>query len=194
MKNDKSKCGANTKAGGKCKNPAGFKTSHPGEGRCHLHGGGTPRGADSPHFKHGIYSDYLPESWRQKAETMQGTLDLLPELQLTRAILAEFMERFAKIPGWPVGAEDIEVMRALIDLIRKLTDSMVKQRNNTALTAAEIALLADRIPQLVVKYVEGIEKQRAFIAELFSITGSGGEGPDSAQLPSGVIAHPGRTD
>lgn len=36
------KCGGKTRSGGKCKNAAGFKTSHPGRGRCAHHGGNTP--------------------------------------------------------------------------------------------------------------------------------------------------------
>ncbi len=36
------KCGGKTRAGGMCKNAAGFKTSHPGIGRCAFHGGATP--------------------------------------------------------------------------------------------------------------------------------------------------------
>jgi len=38
------KCGAKTRQGGKCKNPAGFKTDHPGSGKCAHHGGATPSG------------------------------------------------------------------------------------------------------------------------------------------------------
>lgn len=33
------KCGAKTRSGSPCKNPAGFRTDHLGEGRCYLHGG-----------------------------------------------------------------------------------------------------------------------------------------------------------
>jgi hypothetical protein len=39
---DSGKCGGKTRTGGKCKNAAGFKTSHPGRGRCAHHGGNTP--------------------------------------------------------------------------------------------------------------------------------------------------------
>lgn len=36
------KCGAKTRAGTPCKYPAGRKTDHVGEGKCHLHGGDSP--------------------------------------------------------------------------------------------------------------------------------------------------------
>jgi hypothetical protein len=36
------KCGAKTRAGGGCRNTAGYKTGHPGTGRCAFHAGATP--------------------------------------------------------------------------------------------------------------------------------------------------------
>src|SRR4028118_1298183 len=38
-------CGAKTRAGGQCQNPA------MGNGRCRKHGGATPQGLASPHWK-----------------------------------------------------------------------------------------------------------------------------------------------
>jgi hypothetical protein len=57
---DSPKCGAKTRAadGHACTHGAGQRTEHPGEGRCWLHGGKTPRGMKSPHFKHGLDSRF----------------------------------------------------------------------------------------------------------------------------------------
>ena len=46
-------CGAKTRAGTPCAQPAGWGTDHVGWGRCKLHGGATPTGHRSPHYKHG---------------------------------------------------------------------------------------------------------------------------------------------
>ena len=53
-------CGAKTRQGGTCRR-------HPlkGRRRCRLHGGKTPSGTASPHFKTGRYSRYLPTQIRQ---------------------------------------------------------------------------------------------------------------------------------
>jgi hypothetical protein len=57
---DSPKCGARKKnSEGTCSHAAGERTEHPGEGRCYLHGGRTPRGIDSPHLKHGRDSKYM---------------------------------------------------------------------------------------------------------------------------------------
>lgn len=48
------KCGAKTRAGGKC------QQKPMSNGRCRYHGGKTPKGKDHPGFKHGRYSKDLP--------------------------------------------------------------------------------------------------------------------------------------
>jgi hypothetical protein len=53
------RCNAHTRAGRLCSHAAGERTDHPGAGRCYLHGGRTPRGKASPHFKHGLDSRYI---------------------------------------------------------------------------------------------------------------------------------------
>ena len=52
------KCGAKTRAGTPCQQPAGWGTEHPGTGRCKLHGGASLRGHLHPRYKTGRYSDY----------------------------------------------------------------------------------------------------------------------------------------
>jgi hypothetical protein len=41
-RDERPKCGARTRSGGKCTQAAGWGTGHPGYGSCKLHGGGTP--------------------------------------------------------------------------------------------------------------------------------------------------------
>lgn len=57
---------------GYCMQRAGYKTEHVGEGRCHLHGGASPRGRDSPHFEHGIFSDHMNDEDREAMEILEG--------------------------------------------------------------------------------------------------------------------------
>jgi hypothetical protein len=50
-------CGAKSRAGTPCRQPSMLN------GRCRSHGGLTPKGTESPHFVHGIWSAY----WRDPA-------------------------------------------------------------------------------------------------------------------------------
>lgn len=86
-------CGAKTRSGRPCKNVAGYKTDHVGEGRCHLHGGAKP-------IKHGRYSSITRPRLRElldQYENDPAPLDLLPEVKLLRALLTDFVERYDEI-------------------------------------------------------------------------------------------------
>ena len=55
-------CGAKTRRGTACKQPAKIN------GRCRYHGGLTPKGVMSPHYKHGRYSKYMPKGMLEEYE------------------------------------------------------------------------------------------------------------------------------
>lgn len=90
-----STCGAKTRAGSPCRLPAGWGTDHVGEGRCKLHGGASPRGVDSPHFKHGARSKYFDPSsiigfdeWREQiGPALELEEDLLAMMYIARQAL-----------------------------------------------------------------------------------------------------------
>jgi hypothetical protein len=78
---DTPKCGAKTRAadGHACTHGVGQRTEHPGEGKCWLHGGKTPRGMKSPHFKHGRDSRY-PTDWVRLDKEQLERVDELAKL------------------------------------------------------------------------------------------------------------------
>ncbi|MBI3425036.1 MAG: hypothetical protein HY011_19035 [Acidobacteria bacterium] len=94
------RCGAKTKSGGRtCAQPAGWRTDHPGEGKCYLHGGATP-------IKHGRYSAIQRASLRDRIAKFADDpepLNLEPEVALLRAFLEDLIERWDAIYG-PDGA------------------------------------------------------------------------------------------
>jgi len=150
-------CGASTRNGEPCSLPAGWGTDHIGEGRCKLHGGATPRGEDSPHFEHGLFSDYLSDEDRQTVDALEDFEDAekLDELinwrlaRLRRAVRSlndqaderSFWDAFEEIVNAAGPVEDDEIkelarmldkgnraMQNEIDLVRRL----IKDRNKIA--------------------------------------------------------------
>jgi hypothetical protein len=67
----KQACGAKTRSGGKCHQPA------MDNGRCRLHGGLTPKGIAAGAFKTGRYSKYLPQGLIDAYETTVNDPELL---------------------------------------------------------------------------------------------------------------------
>jgi hypothetical protein len=150
-------CGATNRNDEPCGLPAGWGTDHVGEGRCRLHGGATPRGEDSPHFKHGLFSDYLSEEDRNTIDALEefDDADKLDELinwrlaRLRRAVRSlndqaderSFWDAFEEIVNAAGPVEDDEIkelarmldkgnraMQNEIDLVRRL----IKDRNKIA--------------------------------------------------------------
>jgi hypothetical protein len=139
---------------------------------CYFHGGKTPRGKNSPNYKHGKrmnprYRDYLPEAVRDKVESYQDNdpLDLLPELEVQRALFSTYIERFQE--GSLLTAGDINMLMQWTEGISRMVERIVKMRNDTALTGAEVTFLVARMNDVITKYIAP-EKQQAFIDELFN--------------------------
>ncbi len=146
-----------------------------------MHGGSTPKAENSPQFKHGRYSKYLRQSLQEKLTAVddENPLDLVPELQVQRALFAEYIARFQA--GVALSAMDIGALMGWSSEIGRTVERIVKMRNETALTAAEIALIAARIPEVVAKYLDDPDKQQRFISDLFAAIGVT-EAADTPQL------------
>ncbi|AFZ67000.1 hypothetical protein [Deinococcus peraridilitoris] len=72
-----------------CRNAAGFKTDHPSQGKCYLHGGKTP-------VKHGRYSLLKHARLRElleQAEQDPDPLDLTQDVLLMRAVVHDYLDR-----------------------------------------------------------------------------------------------------
>lgn len=76
-----------------CMNVAGFKTTHVGVGRCHLHGGSTP-------VKHGLYSKHVQSQVLSEAideirlDPALGALD--DELSVVKALLQSRLDLYSE--------------------------------------------------------------------------------------------------
>lgn len=81
-------CGAKTARGGSCKNPAGYRTEHPGWGHCQLHFGSSPSGKESA------------AKQRTRAIATRARLNLgFPDVNVTpeQALTAEINRSFGMI-------------------------------------------------------------------------------------------------
>lgn len=161
-------CGAKTRAGGDCRRPAGWGTSHVGQGRCKLHGGK----AGAP-IKTGRYSLTHRKSLEAKALAFAADpnpADLTGELSLMRALLQDYLDRFTDNTRLPY--EDIARLFEMIEAISRLVERIAKMLNATALTQAEVQYLQARIADLLSAYVPDPSDRARFIAELAESIGN----------------------
>lgn len=114
-------CGAKRRSelgkGKTCRQPAGYKTDHPGQGRCWLHMG-------NARITHGRYSTVVHQSVRdaldQLASLETNAMDLLPEANLLRALTVDFINRYHKMSeallAWHADGASNTKPRKILDL------------------------------------------------------------------------------
>jgi len=157
------RCEAKTRNGTPCQNYA------MDNGRCRMHGGKSLKGVESPIYEHGRYSKYAPTSLQDKIAELDNynLLDLADELQTQRALIAQYLQRYKD--GFPLQEQNMAAIISWLNSVGIMVERIMKIRNETALTSAEIALLKSRTAELVVKYIDDPQKRRQFVIELFQI-------------------------
>ena len=142
-------CGAKLKNGtGHCR-----RSPSAGRSRCHVHGGATPRGISSPHFKHGRYSTALPErlaATYEKARHDPELLNLRDEIGLMDA---RMIEMFMAAEATPVNWEEV---RAVTEQRRRLCESEQKRMlaMRQLLTKEQVMLVVASVVRAVHRHVK----------------------------------------
>ncbi len=151
-------CGAKTRGGKQCQQPAGWGTAHVGQGRCKLHGGN----AGAP-IVTGRYSIKRQELARKAQEFAGDTTpgDLTGELILMRALLQDYLDRFED--GIPLPLSDIERIFGMVEAIGRLVERIAKILATTALTQVEVQRFEQAFLTELPKYVPEPTKRVEFI-------------------------------
>ncbi len=160
-------CDAHTRADDRhlCDNPSGFKTDHPGIGRCHLHGGRTPA-------RVGRYSEITRQRIRELIEKQAADpepLSLLPELALLRALVIDFIERYdvwreALLAWWkswntdhaearPHQVLDIADAYKLLAEVGRITERIERVRAANAISRPELLRVMSEMGNIVTQFV-----------------------------------------
>lgn len=150
-------CGAKTRSGAPCRAPA------MANGRCYVHGGKTPRGPASPHFRTGRYSKYLPKGLMDLYETARQDTELVvlrDEIALMDARIADLLMQLSAATSadvWEEAArchQDLSValqaknLESARDLAGRL-GALLQGKENVGALWAEIARAVEARRRLV---------------------------------------------
>jgi len=151
-----------------CQHEAGWGTDHLGQGRCKLHGGSTPRIT-------GRYSVIDRARFRELIDVIKHAedrdpLDLIPELELQRAILIDFIERYDEFSealiawhaSWgtpnpsrkPHKIVDIADASRIIRTIADIVDKIQKHRQQRTISLATFKRIMEQVGLVVAKHVK----------------------------------------
>lgn len=137
-----------------CGNPRGFRTDHPGVGKCWLHGGDTP-------VKHGLDSTVHRSRLADLIEKHQQNPDptnLLPELAQLRAFAEDLMERWESIygpdgallawhesfkndpnaPAKPRQLPDFSAVSTVVDRVGAMVDRIIRHKKERSVTLEDL--------------------------------------------------------
>jgi hypothetical protein len=117
-------CGARNRnedaTGPTCKNPKGFRTDHPGQGPCFLHGG-------MARITHGRYSKIKRRALAELIQEYKEDPEILnmePELATARALFEDYVNRYDEITealiAWWQSYKEVMVTKERLDPIRAI--------------------------------------------------------------------------
>ena len=158
---DKKICGAKTRSGKPCQ-----RSPLKGKKRCRQHGGATPSGPDSVHYKHGRYAEAFKGELRKKFDLVQQDgepLNLLPELHVQRALLTQYID---SLEGKTTSIKELKNVSILVEDVVKTAATIAKVRSEHALTVAEIRFVQAAMLNLLEKYVTDPNQRRNFVDEI----------------------------
>lgn len=150
--------------GDTCKQPAGFRTTHPGEGRCRYHGGMNPvKNGRYAKIKHKRVRDRMDELARLET----NVLDLEPEALLLRAMTVEYIETYEEfveaLMAWyaepdvkqkPRRIMDISDASHLVEAISRVVERIHKIQSEGAISLATFVRVTEQMGLIVAKHVK----------------------------------------
>jgi hypothetical protein len=156
-----------------------------GRNVCMSHGGKTPRGAASPHFKTGRYSRSLPGrlvAAYEEALSDPRLLSLRDDIALTDAMLMETLSQFDDDTPTTKKRRVVRDACKLIEQRRRLVDSEVKHivLAREMITAEEAMSLMRAMVAIVTRYIPDPKDRAAIVEEVHALMNHGPETPIGA--------------
>lgn len=109
-------CGAKKRDGSVCHQPAMEN------GKCRLHGGKTPKGIASPHFKDGRWSEHMPAPFQENYQRARGDKDNLQFNDDIALIDAMILANLPKLETRESGAAWKAIKKSVTDLRKSFAD------------------------------------------------------------------------
>lgn len=126
---------------------------------CRVHGGATPRGVASPHWKHGKYSTILPDRLAAKYEDAlrdRRLMSLRDAIALVDVEIGDTLQSLSDGKGDPASEQQVWLhARQALELRRKLVETEVKHllMSGQMVTAEQVVALMAMLLASVDKHV-----------------------------------------
>ncbi len=147
-------CGSPRKKGRPpCTRPAGWGTSHPGKGRCKLHGGLKKDGTDK-RVKHGLYSKSLRELLEEKLPEWDAAAAANPDLSNEIRTLRAMLEVAAVKRSKTGGTLKLEAALKVFDRLIKAVDAQHRARRRGMVSLETVHKYIEAVGLVIAKHVK----------------------------------------
>jgi hypothetical protein len=152
------KCGAKTRNGGSCTQPA------MPNGRCRMHRGGAKKGVEHPNFKHGLYAKSLPLRLAARYDAALADPDLLGMRRETALMASLLDDALARLDSGETGTLWMELGKAWA-AVQAARASGDKDKLRNAL--ADVGVLIERgaSDAAAAREIRGVILDKARVAE-----------------------------
>lgn len=161
------RCNARRKNGMLCRNRAGARTDHPGQGRCRRHGGMS----FAKRMEHGWYSKIthsrIKDLIHDLAAVEMNAMDLIPEANLLRAMTIDYVNRYDEfvdaLMAWYADPEsnsrprrvmDIQDAAHLVESISRIVHRMHQIQSEGAISLGTFQRVTELMGVTVTKYIK----------------------------------------
>ena len=163
-------CNGRKRDGTLCKSPAGARTDHPGQGRCSWHGGKAANHG-SRALVHGWASQVqhtrVSEILDQIAKIDHDAMDLVPELNLLRAMTVDWINRYDvfvdALMAWYEDPEsnskprrilDITDAASLVESISRVAQRLHQIQSEGSISMETFKRVTENMGMIVARYVK----------------------------------------
>lgn len=162
-------CGARRRNGLPCRK-AGIAPS----GRCRLHGGKTPGGIASPHFKTGRYSGYMPRGLRGTLASLEKDPELLSLHHMIALVDVRVVGLIRQLKNGPGQSAIWRQISAAVRIQARLVSQETRRLRDLGMfISADRALALVRgIMAIVLRHVPETERRSKIAREIETLLGS----------------------
>ena len=188
----------------RCMNPAGFKTDHPGVGRCKFHGGNAP-------VKHGWYSRIthtrIMNIMDEIALVEMNAMDLIPEANLLRAMIVDFVNRYEEweemLTAWykdpenkarPRRPMDLSDASFLIESVSRVVHRMHQIQSEGSISLDTFRRVTEHMGMIVANHVKDSEVLKKIELEWSTLALDARSSTPGAMTRAAITADPKHED
>jgi adenylosuccinate synthase len=158
------RCNAILASGKRCARTSGLGTTHTGIGPCHLHQTAKKPYDPTRRYREAIEDGTIRARLSKLGKTEDDLLDLMPEVQMVRALIIDFINRYDELTGalieWnrekmgrPAAVPDITQAASLLEMVTRMVERIHRIQTTGAISLDTFRRVLEEMGITVARHV-----------------------------------------